>query len=504
MFTPGSWWMFISGENNMDCRHAVRILSKLAMWGADLLSILSIMGCAVGPDFVRPESPPGDRYTHKEEPTTTIQAEGQAQRFEKGAAVVADWWRLFNSSKLNEIIKEALDNNQTLQAEQARLRQSQDYLQAGYGVFYPQLDASFDAARLKSSQVRFGGSTTSRIFNLYTLNGAVSYDLDVFGGNRRAVESLQAQVDFQRYTVLGTYLSLSGNIVNTVIAAAAYRAQIQATEQIVSEEKEQIKIIEAQVEAGMVPYVNVLSIKSQMAATEATIPQLQQRLSQSEHLLATLAGRTPAQWAQPQFDLEDLTLPGDLPITLPSELVRQRPDILAVEAQLHSANAEIGVATAALFPSFKVNGTYGLNNNSLSDLFKSASSFWSLGANVAAPLFHGGALKSQRQAAIEGYKESLANYRQTVLNSFAQVADTLRALEHDAETLQSQSQALRASEEALQLIQANYLQVLVANGQYHQAKIGYLQALAQRFQDTVALFLALGGGWWNVAEKAPG
>ncbi len=503
MFTPVSWWMFISGGNNMDCKRAVRVLAKLAVEGIGLVSILSIMGCTAGPDFVRPEPPPVDRYTYREEPATTVPAEGQAQRFEKGAAVVADWWRLFNSSRLDDMIKEALANNQTLQAAQAGLRQSQDNLRAGYGVFYPQLDAGFNAARLKSSQV-ISGNISSSIFNLYTLTGAVSYALDVFGGNRRAVENLQAQVDFQRYTVLGTYLALTGNIVNTVIAAAAYRDQIEATEQIITAEKEQIRITEAQVEAGTAPYVNMLSIKTQMAATEATIPQLQQRLSQAEHLLATLAGRTPAEWAPSQLDLADITLPGDLPITLPSELVRQRPDILAVEAQLHGANAEIGVATAALYPSFTLSGTYGLNNTSMSDLFKSASSFWSLGANVAAPLFHGGALLSQRQAAIEGYQESLANYRQTVLSAFAQVADTLRALEHDAETLQSQSQALKAAEEALQLIQANYqagianyLQVLIANGQYHQAKIVYLQAVAQRFQDTVALFVALGGGWWN-------
>ncbi|HET6514489.1 MAG TPA: efflux transporter outer membrane subunit, partial [Thermodesulfovibrionales bacterium] len=401
-------------------------------------------------------------------------------------------------------------NNQTLQAAQASLRQSQDNLRAGYGVFYPQLDAGFGAVREKSSQVRIIGNPHSSIFNLYTLSGTISYALDVFGGNRRLVEGLEAEVDFQRFSMLGTYLTLSGNVVNTAIAAAAYQAQIEATEQIVREEKEQISIIEGQVEAGTVPYVNVLSIRSQMAATEATIPQLKQKLSQAEHLLAALVGRTPAEWAPPRFDLmTDLMLPGDLPVTLPSELVRQRPDILAAEAQLHSASAEIGVATAALFPSFTLNGTYGLNSTSMSDLFKSTSSFWSLGANIAAPLFHGGTLLSQRQAAIEGYNLSLANYRQTVLSAFAQVADTLRALEHDAETLHSQSQALDTAEEALRLIEinyqaglANYLQVLIANGQYHQAKIGYLQAFAQRFQDTVALFVALGGGWWNADEKA--
>jgi len=476
-----------------------------------VLFILCILGCTVGPDFVRPEAPTIDRYTREPAPTATIPADGQVQHFEQGASVVADWWRLFNTQKLDDVIKEAVANNQTLQAAQASLRQSQDNLRAGYGVFYPQVDAGFDAARLKSSQVKVTGIPGSSIFNLYTLAGTISYALDVFGGNRRAVESLQAQVDYQHYVVLGTYLALTGNLVNTVIAAVAYQAEIEATEQIISAEKEQVSITEAQAEAGTVPYANVLSIKSQMAATEATVPQLKQKLSQAEHLLASLAGHTPAEWAPPRFDLTDLALPGDLPITLPSELVRQRPDILAAEAQLHSASAEIGVATAALYPSFTLNGSFGLNNTSLSDLMQSSGSFWSLGANIAAPLFHGGTLSSQRQAAIEGYNQSLANYRQTVFSAFAQVADTLRALEHDAETLHAQSQALKTAEEALRLIEvnyqaglANYLQVLIANGQYHQAKIGYLQALAQRFQDTVALFIALGGGWWNDEEKVFG
>jgi len=318
-------------------------------------------------------------------------------------------------------------------------------------------------------------------------------------------------VDFQRYTVLATYLTLSGNIVNTIIARASYATEIKATEQIISLQKEQIRITEIQEQAGTVPYSSVLSLRSQLATTEATLPPLHQKLNQAEHLLATLAGRFPAEWTPPEVDLTDLTLPTDLPITLPSEFVRQRPDILAAEAQLHSSSADIGVATAALFPSFTLNGTYGLNNTSANDLFKNNSSFWSLAGNLSAPLFHGGTLWFKRKAAIEGYQQSQANYRQTVLSSFAQVADTLRALEHDAETLQAQSQALEAAEEALRLIQANYeagianyLQILIANGLYHQAKIGYLQAQAQRFQDTVGLFVALGGGWWDAEEQILG
>src|SRR5512139_1413321 len=232
-------------------------------------------------------------------------------------------------------------------------------------------------------------------------------------------------------------------------------------------------ITEAQAEAGLVPYANVLSIRTQMFATEATIPLLQQRVAQTEHLLAALTGRTPAEWAPPPISLADLKLPSEVPVTLPSDLVRQRPDILMAEAQLHSASAEIGVATAALFPSFTLNGTYGVNNTSMGNLFNASGAFWSLGANVAAPIFQGGALWFKRKAAIEAYNQALATYRQTVLDAFAQVADVLRALEHDAEALKSQSQALAAAEEALQLIQANYeaglanyLQVLIANAQY--------------------------------------
>jgi NodT family efflux transporter outer membrane factor (OMF) lipoprotein len=487
---------------------------KRAQWivrGFCLILPLSLIGCAVGPNFVRPKPPPVERYTHKIGPTTTIPADGQAQHFEQSAKIAADWWRLFNSSKLDAVIKEAIANNPNLQAAQASLRQSQENLRAGYGIFFPQLDASFDATRQKFSPARFGGTFASSIFNLYTLTATVNYALDLFGGERRAVESLRAQVDFQRDTMIATYLTLTGNIVNAVIAHAAYSALINATEQMVSLQKEQVGITETQVQAGTVPYSNVLSLRSQLAATEATLPPLRQKISQTEHLLATLVGRTPAEWISPQIDLSDLTLPLNLPVTLPSELVRQRPDILAAEAQLHSASANIGVATAALFPSVTLTGTYGLNNTSIENLFKNTSSFWSLAANPTVPLFHGGTLWFKRKAAIESYKQSLANYHQTVLSAFAQVADTLRALEHDAETLNAQAKALDAAEGALHLIETNYqaglvnyLQILVADGQYHQAKIGYLQAAAQRFQDTVALFVALGGGWWNVEEKVLG
>ena len=478
------------------------------MYGALLLFLA---GCAVGPDFVRPTPPEFDHYTQGAQPAGTIAADGRAQRFVPGRAPVADWWRLFVSPKLDAVMDEALVNNPNIQAAQASLRQSQDNLRAGYGVFYPQLDAGFGASREKFSPASFGSSTPSSIFNLFTLSATVSYALDVFGGERRAVEGLQAQVDVQRATLIGTYLTLSGNIVNTMIARAAYVEQIAATEQIITLVKEQVGITETQAHAGTVPYANVLSLQSQLASFEASLPPLKQNLSHADHLLATLAGRAPAQWTPPQVALADLTLPAEVPVSLPSELVHQRPDILAAEAQIHSAGADIGVATAALFPSFTLNGTYGQNSTSMNNLFTSSGNFWSIGADVSAPLFHGGTLWFKRKAAQEEYQQTLATYRQTVLAALAQVADALRALEHDAEALQAQRQALETAEEALRLIQANYqagivnyLQILTANGQYQQARIGYLQAQAQRLQDTVALFTALGGGWRGTGGDRPG
>jgi len=478
----------------------------LALTGALLSN-----GCAVGPDFVQPKAPAVEQYNHGKEPAGTISAEGRAQRFSPGARIAGDWWRLFNSSKLDAVIKEAIVDNPSLQAAQASLRQSQDSLQAGYGVFYPQVSAGFGATRQLYSPLKLGQAAAGSIFNLFTLSATVSYAIDVFGGARRTVESLQAQTDFQRYTVVATYLALSGNIVNTIIARAGYSAQIEATEGLIDLLKEQVRITEVQGLAGTVPYSTVLSVRSLLAATEATIPPLRQRVDQADHLLATLAGKTPAQWAPLELELADLALPDDLPVTLPSELVRQRPDILAAESTMHAASANIGVATAAIFPSFSMNGAYGTNSNTFSNLGSSNGKFWSEGPSASMTLFDGGTLRFRRKAAIEAYAQSEASYRQTVLSAFAQVADTLRGLEHDAETLQAQSEQLAAAQEALRLIQANYqtgivnyLSVIVADTQYHQAQIGYLQTRAQWLQDTVALFVALGGGWWNTGEKILG
>ena len=463
-------------------------------------------GCMVGPDFVRPTPPNEESYTHELQPQSTVIADGQAQNFISGASVPKDWWELFKSAPLDAVVQQSIINNPTLQASEASLRQSQDELRAGYGVFFPQAQAGLSGGRQRVSPLQQGSQAPSTIFNLVTISGTVSYALDVFGGERRTVESLQAQADYQRYESKAAYLALTANVVNTSIARSAYASQISSTKELIALEKEQLRLTEAQVSAGMAPYQNVLNVQSLIASNQALLAPLEQNASQAGHLLATLEGLMPSKADLTDIELTGLLLPSDLPLSLPSELVRQRPDILAAEAQMHVASAKIGIATAAMFPSFSLSGTYGSAGSA--NLPALGSTFWSIGPSVTVPLLNGGSLWYGRKAAIDAYQQSQANYRQVVLGAFAQVADSLKALEHDAQALQAQVEAKRVASQTLKLSQENYragmvsyLDVLVADVQLHEATISYLQITAQRYQDTVALFAALGGGWWN--DKLP-
>jgi NodT family efflux transporter outer membrane factor (OMF) lipoprotein len=473
--------------------------------GALLCAIMALLGaCAVGPDYVRPAPPDANRYTREPLAETTVAADGQTQHFNNDAVLMADWWRLFRSAQLDGVVRQAIDSNPTLQAAEANLRQSQDNLRAGYGLFYPHVDADLNASRQRNAPLQQGLQTPNSVFNLVTLSGTVSYALDVFGGERRTVEGLHAQMDYQRNLTLAAYLTLSANVVNTSIARAAYAAQIRATVQLIDLEKQQLHLAEVQFRSGTIPYSNVLSLRSLIAANQALLAPLRQKITQTEDLLATLEGVVPSKVALPEIELTELAVPLDLPMSLPSGLVRQRPDILSAEAQLHAASANIGVATAAMFPSISLSGTYGGAGSGFGNLPAASGRFWSIGPSATVPIFQGGTLWYGRKAAIDAFQQSQASYRQTVLNAFAQVADSLKALEHDAEGLQAQVDAVRAASETLALLQANYQaglvaypDVLSADIQVHTATITYLQAVAQRQQDTVALFVALGGGWWN-------
>ncbi len=478
--------------------------------GAALLLGALLAGCAVGPNFERPKAPAVDHYVSGTDPAETVTAHGAAQRFTPGARVAADWWRLFGSEPLDAVVAEALKGNPGLDAAQASLRHSEDNLRSGYGIFYPQAEADAAATRQRFSPLKFGAGTTSSIFNLFTLSASVSYALDVFGGERRMVEGLHAQVELERATEQATYLTLISNIVDTVVARAAYRAEIDATHELIGLQRRQVQLAEVQVTAGTAPYSSVLALKSQLATTAASVPQLEQRLSQSDDLLATLVGHVPATWSAPDIGLNELTLPAELPVSLPSELVRQRPDVLVAEAAAHGASANVGAATAALLPSVTLTGSYSANSTSTGQLTAANGRAWDFGAGLTQPLFQGGTLWFRRKAALDQYHQAAALYRQVVLGAFAQVADTLRALEHDAAALRAEDEALATAKEALHLVQANYeagldpyLDVLSADTLYHQALISDLQTVAVRYQDTVALYAALGGGWWTQARGAP-
>ncbi|OHX11709.1 RND transporter [Chromobacterium sphagni] len=475
---------------------------------AALLAAALLDGCMLGPDFVRPAPPQADRYT-QEPLAATIAADGQAQQFAPGAALPADWWRLFGSAPMNGVVEQALARNPTLQSAEASLRQSQDNLRAGYGIFFPSLDAGLSATRMRSAPQQQGSTNEATVFNVVTASGVISYPLDWFGGERRAVEGLAAQVDLQRNAGRAAYLTLSANVVDACIARAAYAAQLRATEQLIALETEQLRSVEAQVDAGTTPYAAILSQQALIAGNQAQLAALRQKISQAEHLLALLMGSLPEQAALPDIALDSLALPATLPLSLPSELVRQRPDILQAEARLHAASADIGVATAAMFPSLSLSATYGSAGSKPGNFLAAGNRFWGVGPALAMPLFHGGSLWYGRQAAIDAYRQQEANYRQTVLQAFGQVADALNALQHDAQALQAQRDARNAAAGALQLLQANYraglvayLDVLSADIQLHGADIAYLQAVAQRQQDTVALLAALGGGWWSAAAGA--
>jgi NodT family efflux transporter outer membrane factor (OMF) lipoprotein len=442
----------------------------------------------------------------------TPSAQGTAQRFISGGSIERRWWRSFNSEELDSLVDQALEGNPDLAAAQASLKQSQDNLRSGYGIFFPDVAAGASGTRQRYSPEKLGENAPSSLFNLFTLSATVSYALDIFGGERRSIEALHATVEAQEATAEATYLTLEANIVNTTIARAAYHEEIDATQELIELQRQQVQLAEIQVRAGTASYASVLSIKSQLASTEATIPQLEQRLSEAENLLATLAGQAPALWDPPDIRLASLILPTDLPVSVPSQLVRQRPDVVVAEALAHAASANVGVATAALLPNFTLTGSYSANGTQSSNILNTNGRAWSFGGAVAAPVFEGGTLWFRRKAAIDQYQQAVAQYRSVVLAAFAQVADSLRALDHDAATLSAQEEALRTSKEALHLIQVNYeaglatyLEVLISNTQYHQAVINALQAVAARYQDTVALYIALGGGWsaTPVEDTAP-
>lgn len=465
------------------------------------LFCMLLCSCAVGPDFRRPAVPSGARYLQRDDPLRDTSAVGQTQHFEYGADVSHAWWEGLGSSSINDLVEDAISGNPDLQSAQASLKEAQDNLRAGQGVFFPQWGVGFDATRQLVSPAQ-GLRTAGGIFNVLTLGATVSYALDLFGGERRGVEGLRAGVDAQRYTMQATYLALTGNVVNTALARQAYMDEIAQIRQLLSSQDQQMALVGARVNAGEETYANLLSLRSTRASNRALLATLELKRDQADHLLHTLLGRSPGEHSIPEFRFAALQLPAALPVSLPSELVRQRPDILIAEARLHQASANVGATMAAMFPTVVLSGDYGSAAGTTSGLGRDKNRFWSSDASVQQPIFQGGTRWFNHKAAADAYQASLQSYRGTVLAAFQQVADVLKALQHDADALQANDEAYRDAEQALHLAQSNYtagllnyVDVLVADTQYRQASIAYVQSVAQRYQDTVALYIALGGGW---------
>ena len=468
-----------------------------------LLAVMTA-GCAVGPDFHRPEAPKATRYTEKPLPEKTAHAAGVSQHFSSGSDIPADWWTLFHSRALDGLVRQALAGSPTLDAARATLNQANQGLAAEMGYVYPQVNLNTSAQRQRFSPAIFGGTGSPSIFNLYNASVQVSYGIDLFGGLRRQIESQKAQVEYEGYQYQGAILALTSNVVTAAVTEASLRAQIGATKEIISAEEKQLRIVENQLKLGGASKSDLLLQKSQLAETMASLPPLEKSLAQIRHQLAVYVGRTPQDANLPEIRLNELTLPENLPVSLPSKLAEQRPDIRAAEALLHEASAQIGVATANLYPQISLSANFGSESISTSGLFSNNTNVWSVGGNLLQPIFHGGQLQAQKKSAVAAYQNAFAQYRSTVLQAFQNVADVLRALESDAAALKANRDAEVSSKDALDLVRrqfdlgaASYLSLLTAERQYQQSRISVIQARALRYADTAALFQSLGGGWWH-------
>lgn len=482
---------------------------KQVIW----LSLL-LTGCALGPDFLHPEPPTATGYTAQTLPEQTESANGmhgEAQRFTSGEKIPAEWWTVFGNQNLNAAITQALKDSPTIAAAEARLRQAQENANAQSGVsLFPQIDLKAGAQREKFSTAAIGLSDAGpnspipngNVFNLYNASVNVSYALDIFGGARRQNEALEAESEYQAFELKGAHLTLAANITTAALKDAALKAQIEATSNIIHDEEERANVTEKQLALGGTSQKQVASLNADIEQTKATLPPLEKEREQLHHQLAVYLGKTPSEATIPEFALDSFTLPQALPVNLPSELVRHRPDIRAAEARFHRASAEVGVATANLFPKLTLSADYGPQTTSASDFFKADSMIWSLGASLTQPIFHGGELLAKKRSAVAAYDEAAANYRQTVLQAFQQVADSLKALEADAKTLKASAEAQAQAKHAYDITAqqyrlggASYLEMLNAKRAYTQTTIALAQAQATRLSDTAALFHALGGGW---------
>jgi NodT family efflux transporter outer membrane factor (OMF) lipoprotein len=472
-----------------------------------LAAAMLVTSCAVGPDFLHPAAPEITRYTREPLIHTSSAgvASGQRQVFMPGRDIPEQWWDLFRSPRLNALIEGALHNNPNLQSALASLRAAKEAVYAQEGKYFPLVEANFNPTRQRtSSALTPVPANGAQIFNLVTAQAQVSYTFDVWGLNRRTVESLEALADVQRFQAEAAYLSLTANLVVAVITEASLQDQIEATERIIGVNEKMLDTIRRQFDTGFANRNDVALQEAALAQARATLPPLRKALAQQRDLIAALAGTFPTTGPHETFRLADLHLPSALPLSLPSQLIEQRPDVRAAEEQLHSASAQIGVATANLLPSFTINANGGYINTGLPHLLAAQNLFWLLAGNATQTVFDGGTLLHQLQGAKDTYQAAAWTYAGTVVGAVQNVADSLHAIQNDADALKAASDFQRAAKVSLDLAQqqmqtgnANILLLLTAQQPYLQATLQVVQARAARLSDTVALFQALGGGWWN-------
>lgn len=490
---------------------------SLALSGLACLELLT--GCAVGPDYVRPDLKLPANYaadavrsqiSRSQMSGSPISTEHVVQDIVQNKDIPAMWWELFHSRQLNDLIAEGLKHNPTIEAAQASLRSAAETMAAQQAAFFPTVEATFSPTRQKvAGTLASPASSGASYYNLHTAQVTVSYTPDFFGANRRQVESQKAQAEIQRFQLEASYLTLTTNIVNTAITEAALREQIKATRQIVASQQTLLEMLEQQYRLGQASKADIAAQEALLASSQASIPGLEKQLAAQRSVLATLTGQYASEEINAQFNLDQLTLPTQLPLTLPAMLVEQRPDIRAAEEALRSASAQIGVSIANRLPNVTLGmNAYGSASHSVADLFTSGTGFWTLAGNVVQPIFDGGALRHRQSAAEATFDQTAAQYRGTVLNAFQNVVDALHAIQYDSVAAKLNLKAEQAAEKSLsiarhqlQLGDISRLSLLSSEQAFQQARINSVQARANQLTDTVALFQALGGGWWNRKDE---
>jgi NodT family efflux transporter outer membrane factor (OMF) lipoprotein len=473
---------------------------------AAAMGAVLMAGCSFEPPLHVPKPPKTDTYTAGTHVLKTVGVgkvgeAGKVQQFVYGQAAMADWWHLFGSKKINRLVLLAVKQSPTLQTAQATLAEAHENLLSVQGVFWPQIGLDFNPERQRQSGAAFGGPT--RTFSLYTGQVQVSYTPDFFGLNSLVSKVAKAQEQIQRNNVQEAYLTLEGNTVAAAIELASLNEQVRVRQALINSQEHILNIIKSQYKLGAVTYLDLVNQESTLASTQAQMPVLRQSLALERHALATLLGRIPSQAKLPELNLRTLKLPQTLPVSLPSSLVRQRPDIRSAEDQLVALNAQVGEAVAKMYPLVQITGDLGFENGRMANFFDASSLIWTLAANATVTLFDGGTLRANKRAAQDALKAQIGAYQQTVLNAFQQVADALRAVQHDAQTLAYDQAAYHAARQSYELAgdqykdgAIDYITLLTSQTQYDTSRLALVSAEAQRYVDTVALFVALGGGWW--------